>query len=73
MNTPRLSRLLLVVEKNEKASENSSEMITKLFQSFFANYKFVVPMAKNGQIFEFFSRLSNIVSENLHYLGNNYS
>ena len=45
-------------------------MITKLFQSIFAKDKIVAPRAKNDQIFEFFLRLSSIVSENLQYLGN---
>ena len=69
---PRLFRLLLVVEK-KKRSKARQKLIRDYFSQFLAKVKIVVPRTKNGQIFRVFSRLSNIVSENLHYLGNCYS
>ena len=62
---PRLSRLLLVVEKNEK---NVRKLVKNDYETISVNFS-LMSKFKNGQIFEF-SRLSNIVSENLHYLGN---
>ena len=57
-------------EKRKKAFESSSKMITKVFRSIFRLCQNCDPMAKKLRIFRVFSRLSNIVSENLHYLGN---
>ena len=75
LNAPRLSRLLLVVEKKRKKTfERSSKMITKLFQSNFSfQVNIVVSRGQKSAKISSFSRLSNKVSENLHYLGNYYS
>ena len=55
-NTPRLSRLLLIVEKNEKQCSKAHQKWSRnYFSKFFAKVKIVAPMAKNGEIFEFFA------------------
>ena len=68
---PALSRLLLAVEKKrrKKTFETTSKMISKLVRQIFAQKKWH-PGAKKDQISSFFSRLANITSENLDYLGN---
>ena len=60
-------------EKRRKAFESSSKMITKLFQSNFRSGQTCgLQRSKMPEIYSF-SRLSNIVSENLYYLGSHYS
>ena len=72
---PRLSPLLLVVEKNRKKRwKDRQKWLRNYFSEFFAKVKIVAPRAKKcKKILVFFSRLSNIDSENLYYLGNYYS
>ena len=71
---PRLSRLLLVVEKNgKKRSKARQKGLRNYFSQFFAKVKIMAPRAKKWQNFRVFLRLSNIVSENLYYFGNYYS
>ena len=53
---PRLSRLLLVVEKNGKRrSKARQKRLRNHFSQFFAKVKIVASRAKNRQIFEFFA------------------
>ena len=72
---PSQSRLLLVLEKKGKSIRDllKNGLVTNLFQSFFAQVQTVAPGLKNSQLSSFFSRLTNMASENLHYLGNYYS
>ena len=67
---PRLSRLLLVVEKNGKAFESSVKNDNETISVNFSRQN-CGSRAKNDDIFGF-SWLSNILSENLHYLENYY-
>ena len=59
------------IDRREKRKKKRSEAREKLFRNyfsqFFAKVKIVAPRVQS------FSRLSNIVSEKLHYLGNYYS
>ena len=66
LNTPIGSRLLLVAEKDGKPVKNDYE----LFQSNFPSGQNCDLQGPKMSKISSFSRLSNIVSENLHYLGN---
>ena len=71
---PRLTRIILVVEKNGKKRSKAREKWLRYYLSIFSlRSKLWPPGSKYCQFFSFFlSRRSNITLENLHYLGNYY-